>query len=395
MIKKTDIIISGGGLSGLIATVAFGSSGYNVLCVEPNTSFEEINSKEKDIRTTAYLQPSQAFLQKIGIWPLVAHTSTPLDVMRIADAAGDNLTIRDFNSSDISNTPFGWNVGNWDMRIALLDQIGKLPNVDFRSGVFVKKIFTRSTCATVTLSDELSIDAKLVVAADGRNSSIRSEAGIEVKQVDFEQSALSFSVTHALPHRNISTEVHKAGGPFTLVPLPDYKGQPSSAVVWMDSTENINKINTMPIAAFNTAITERSAEVLGKLNSVTNRTIWPIISQLAQRFYAERIAFIAEAAHVLPPIGAQGLNLTIGDIKTLLELVNSSSHDVGSLNVLKKYNRIRQPVAQAKVIGIGWLNRASKAEGPVGSSARKMGLNLIYNIKPLRQALMQIGTGLH
>ena len=395
MIKKTDIIISGGGLSGLIATVAFGSSGYNVLCVEPNTSFDEINSKEKDIRTTAYLQPSQAFLQKIGIWPLVAHTSTPLDVMRIADAAGDNLNIRDFNSSDISNTPFGWNVRNWDMRIALLDRIEKLPNVDFRSGIFVKKIFTRSTCATVTLSDELSIDAKLVVAADGRNSSIRSESGIEVKQVDFEQSALSFSVTHALPHRNISTEVHKTGGPFTLVPLPDYKGQPSSAVVWMDSTENINKINTMPIADFNTVITKRSAGVVGKLNSITNRTIWPIISQLAQRFYAERIAFIAETAHVLPPIGAQGLNLTIGDIKTLLELVNSSSHDVGSLNVLKKYNRIRRPLAQAKVIGIGWLNRASQAEGPVGSSARKMGLNLIHNIKPLRQALMQIGTGLH
>ena len=180
-----------------------------------------------------------------------------------------------------------------------------------------------------------------------------------------------------------------------MVPLPDYKGQPSSAVVWMDSTDNINKINKMPIATFNTAITERSAEVLGKLNSVTNRTIWPIISQLAQRFYAERIAFIAETARVIPPIGAQGLNLTIGDIKTLLELVNSSSHDVGSLNVLKKYNRIRRPIAQAKVIGIGWLNRASKAEGPVGSRARKMGLNLIHNIKPLRQALMQIGTGLH
>ena len=391
MKHREEILVSGGGLAGLIAAVAFGDSGYEVLCIDPTG---ENKFKQVDLRTTAYLQPSQLFLQKIGVWPLVEHSSTPLEIMRIADMAGEKLTVKDFNSSDISDAPFGWNVRNLDMREGLLARIKALPNVVYETGLSTASTTSRSTMARVTLSNSRIIDCKLLIAADGRDSSIREQAGVAMKRTEFGQSALSFSVTHELPHNNISTEVHKVGGPFTLVPLPDFEGKPSSAVVWMDKTENINNIKALPPAAFNAAITQRSGAVLGKLTSVTNCAKWPIISQLADHFFAERTAFIAETAHVVPPIGAQGLNLSIGDIETLLKLAKSSSDDIGSLTLLKKYHKIRRPIAQSRVIGVGLLNLASKADGPIAARARALGLNAIHNIKPLRHALMQLGIGL-
>ena len=391
MKKQKEIVISGGGLAGLIAAVAFGDSGYEVLCIDPT---DENKFKRVDLRTTAYLQPSQLFLQKIGVWPLVEHSSAPLKIMRIADIAGEKLTVKDFNSSDISDVPFGWNVRNLDMRKGLLARIKALPNVVYETGLSTASTTSRSTMARVTLSNRRIIDCKLLIAADGRDSSIREQAGVAMKRTEFGQSALSFSVTHELPHNNISTEVHKVGGPFTLVPLPDFEGNPSSAVVWMDKTDDINNIKALPPAAFNATITQRSGAVLGKLTAVTNCAKWPIISQLADHFFAERTAFIGETAHVVPPIGAQGLNLSIGDIETLLKLAKSSSDDIGSLTVLKKYHKIRRPIAQSRVIGVGLLNRASKAEGPIATRARALGLNAIHNIKPLRHALMQLGIGL-
>ena len=393
MVDHKDIVISGGGIAGLVAAVAFGDAGFDVLCVDPKPPVTNRDTTGADLRTTAYLQPGQTFLQTIGIWPLVADRSAPLQIMRIVDAAGPDLVTKDFNATDISDAPFGWNVGNWDMRDGLLSRIAALPNVVFEPGLSTTSTNTRSTEARVTLSDGRLISCQLLIAADGRDSAIRKTARIAAKRSEFGQLALSFAVTHAMGHDNISTEVHKGGGPFTLVPLPDFEGQPSSAVVWMDKILDIQAMQALSIDEFNAEMTERSAGVLGPLSLITARTAWPIISQLAGSFYSERTAFIAEAAHVVPPIGAQGLNLSLGDIETLLELVKASPGGIGELPVLKKYHQVRRPIAQSRVIGVGALNRASKAEGPAATRARALGLDAIHRIAPLRRALMQLGLG--
>ena len=345
MIDHKDIVISGGGIAGLVAAVAFGDAGFDVLCVDPTPPVTNRDTAGADLRTTAYLQPGQAFLERIGVWPLVADRSSPLQVMRIVDAAGPDLITKDFNAADISNAPFGWNVGNWDMRDGLLNRIASIPNVVFGPGLSTTSTNTRSTEARVTLSDGRLISCKLLIAADGRGSAIREAAGIATKRSQFGQLALSFAVTHAMEHGNISTEVHKGGGPFTLVPLPDFGGQPSSAVVWMDRILEIQAMQALSVVEFNAKITARSAGVLGPLSLITARTAWEIISQLASSFYSERTAFIAEAAHVVPPIGAQGLNLSLGDIEALLELTKASPSSIGELSVLKKYHQARRRIA--------------------------------------------------
>ena len=393
MVDQKDIVISGGGIAGLVAAVAFGDAGFDVLCVDPTVPITNRDIAGADLRTTAYLQPGQAFLQAIGVWPLIKDRSAPLQVMRIVDAVGQDLVTKDFDAADISDAPFGWNVGNWDMREGLLSQISALPNVDFKPGLSTTATSSRSTEARVTLSNGRVISCKLLIAADGRDSTIRKAAGIKAKRSEFGQLALSFAVTHAMTHDNISTEVHKSGGPFTLVPLPDFEGTPSSAVVWMDMAIAIRAMQALPNDAFDVEITARSAGVLGPLTLITARTAWPIISQLAGSFYSERMAFIAEAAHVVPPIGAQGLNLSLGDIEVLLELAKANPKSLGDVKMLKKYHQARRPVAQSRVIGVGALNRASRANGAVASQARALGLDAIHRIAPLRHALMHLGLG--
>jgi 2-octaprenyl-6-methoxyphenol hydroxylase len=178
------------------------------------------------------------------------------------------------------------------------------------------------------------------------------------------------------------------------VPLPDFNGKPSSAVVWMDRVNAIKQMQSLPTEAFDAAITERSAGVLGQLELITARSAWPIISQLSDQFFAERTAFIAEAAHVVPPIGAQGLNLSLGDIEVLLDLAKAAPEQIGEADMLKRYHQARRPIAQSRVLGVGALNRASKAEGPIAARARALGLDAIHRITPLRHQLMQLGLGI-
>ena len=137
------------------------------------------------------------------------------------------------------------------------------------------------------------------------------KAGISVKTHNFGQKALAFAVTHSIPHKNISTEIHLSGGPFTLVPLRDHDGKPSSAVVWMDKSEEAAKLMNMKDKEFEEEMTQRSCNVLGPLKLASKKSSWPIISQIADRIYSQRLALIGETAHVVPPIGAQGLNLSL------------------------------------------------------------------------------------
>ena len=393
--EKFDIVISGGGVAGLIAAVAFGNAGFTTLCVDPTPPITNRDQKGADLRTTAFLQPGISFLQRIGVWPHVSGDSAPLQIMRIADAAGDKLIKHDFNATDISDMPFGRNVGNWAMRAGLLTRLQDLPNVDFRPSVASTNILTATTHARVRLSDATTVHCKMLIAADGRDSPTRQALGINVKRTTYDQKALSFAVNHPHPHSQVSIEVHKTGGPFTLVPLPDYHGQPSSAVVWMDTAAHIEKLHTMPIPAFNDAATLRSAGVLGDLTLVSGRSSWPIISQIAKRFYGERTALIAETAHVVPPIGAQGLNLSLGDIEALLDLAVATPADIGSPAMLLAYQRARRLHVRTRVAGVAALNRASISHSPIIGHLRAQGLNLIHRVSPIRKTLMRMGLGAH
>lgn len=393
---NTDILISGGGVAGLTAAAAFGSAGFKVICVDPEPPVTVMEDAGADLRTTAFLQPSVPVLEAAGLWSRLEPHAAPLQVMRIIDAGGpvaEPRIIKDFNAADISEQPFGWNLPNWLLRREMVARLAELPNVDFRPGTATERLMTRESEALVTLSDGSRISARLVVAADGRNSIMRQAAGIAVKTMRYGQKALAFAVTHPIPHQNVSTEIHRSGGPFTLVPLPDRDGTPCSAIVWMETGPEVARLAALPVAEFEAAMNERSCHILGPLTLVSRRSVWPIINQVADRMSGERIALIAEAAHVVPPIGAQGLNMSLADLRELLSLCQADPANLGSAKMLDAYHSKRHLEVQARAKGIDALNRASMMGDPALRDMRATALNALYSIAPVRKTLMRAGLG--
>jgi len=395
-VQDIDIFISGGGVAGLAATVAFAQAGFSTLSVDPAPPITTQDDAGADLRTTAFLQPAQTFLERIGLWQRFAPHAAPLQVMRIVDAGGELAEPRathDFNAADISDQPFGWNLPNWLLRREMVAHIATLPTATFRPGVGTTGILTRLREARVTLSDGTRLRAKLIIAADGRNSPVRGALGIKVKTTRYGQKALAFAVTHDHPHNNVSTEIHRSGGPFTLVPLPDHEGRPCSAIVWMERGPEAKRLVALPEAAFEAEMTARSAGLYGALTLVSRRSIWPIISQVADRMAGERTALIAEAAHVVPPIGAQGLNMSLADIATLLEIAEANHTDPGAAEGLARYTRARHAEVKARVTGVDALNRASMADAQGLRDMRLRALNGLYSVAPVRRILMRAGLG--
>ena len=394
--ENVDILISGGGVAGLTAAAAFGKAGFSVICADPTPPVTERDAEGSDLRTTAFLQPSQTLLDQIGLWDRYAPHAAALQIMRIVDAGGEvsePRLVKEFDASDISEKPFGWNLPNWLLRRELMAFLQDLPNVDFRQGVGTKSLFTRTQEARVTLTDGSLISCRLVIAADGRSSPMRDAAGIGVKTMRYGQKALAFAVTHPQQHQNVSTEIHRSGGPFTLVPLPDYQGKSSTAIVWMETGPKVDRLAKLPVPEFEAAMNERSCGILGELTLASRRTVWPIISQVAERMSSERLALIAEAAHVVPPIGAQGLNMSLGDLRALLDLATANPSKLGSRRMLDQYHKTRHGEVQVRVTGIDVLNRASMAHAQPLRDARAMGLNALYSLAPVRKTLMQMGLG--
>lgn len=395
--ETTDILISGGGVAGLSAAAALGSAGFRVLCVDPAPPVTEASADAADLRTTAFLQPSVRVLAAAGLWDRLAPHAAALQVMRIIDAGGPDPVarlVKDFNAAEISDQPFGWNLPNWLLRREMVARLAELPDVRFRPGIGFARMLVRDAQALVTLTDGTQVAARLVIGADGRSSPVREALGIGVRTLRYGQKALAFAVGHDLPHGNVSTEVHRSGGPFTLVPLPDRDGRPASAVVWMETGPEVARLSALPVPEFEAEMTRRSSGVLGPLSLLSRRSVWPIISQLADRMAAPRAVLMAEAAHVLPPIGAQGLNMSLADLACLLDLAGQHRDDPGQLAVTDGYHRNRHRDVQLRFSGVDLLNRASMVNAPALRDLRSQTLDALYSMRQLRHMLMHAGLGL-
>ncbi|MCC5986734.1 MAG: UbiH/UbiF family hydroxylase [Pararhodobacter sp.] len=395
MRDSVEILVAGGGVAGLAAAAAFGSAGYSVLCVDPAPPVTEADAPGADLRTTAFLQPSIPVLQAAGLWERLVPHAMPLQVMRIVDAGGDEPVARtshEFDAADVSEQPFGWNLPNWLLRREFLARLGELPGVRFEPGIAATGLLTRESEAIITLSDGRRVSAQMLIAADGRSSPMRAALGIGVQTFRYGQKALAFAVTHDLPHENVSTEIHRSGGPFTLVPLPDLDGKPCSAVVWMEAGPEIARLQALAKDAFEEAMNARACGLFGRLRLASGLTVWPIIAQIAERFHGERSALVAEAAHVVPPIGAQGLNMSLADLKALIDLARPET--LGSAEMLLAYHRRRWPEVRLRLAGVDMLNRASMVASRPLRDARATALNALYSMRPVRHGLMRLGIGM-
>jgi len=394
--EHTDIFISGAGIAGLAAALGFAKAGFTVTLADPTSPPRSGGEDGSDLRSTAFLQPAMDFLRSVGAWDALSDAATPLETLRVVNCAGsppEPQSERAFCAADLGEPAFGWNLPNWMTRRVLSDLAAAQPGIDLKLGTGFSKLLARDREAIVTLTDKTRRRARLVIAADGRASPLRDAAGIDVETTRYGQKALAFAVTHDLPHEGISTELYLAGGAFVLVPLPDQNGKPASAVVWMNDGSEAARLMALSDEAFSTAATERSCHALGRLHLVTARNLWPVVTQRAKSLTAQRVALVAEAAHVLPPIGAQGLNTSLHDVAHLLDLAASAPESLGSREMLDRYARARAQDIHTRARIIDLYNRICRSDLPPIQNLRSLGLKLVHDIAPLRKTVMRAGMG--
>ncbi|MEM9427542.1 MAG: FAD-dependent monooxygenase [Pseudomonadota bacterium] len=392
----TDIFISGGGIAGLSAGIALANAGFRVVLADPAPPASDSDDSKADLRSTAFLQPARGLLEDAGLWPLLEPSATPLEALRVIDLAGAPpkiATERTFSAADLGESAFGWNLPNWLTRKVLTDAAAETPNLELRLGTGFAKLLTRESEALVTLTDGTRLSARLAIAADGRASPLREAAGMPVETTRYGQKALALAVSHPVAHECVSTELYHAGGAFVLVPLPDHKGTPASAVVWMQDGPEAQRLAALDDTAFGAAATERSAHVLGPLTPITARRVWPVITQTAHTLTAERVALIAEAAHVMPPIGAQGLNTSLNDVRALLDAAKADPDALGTAPFLNAYAKARHKDVAARAKVIDGYNRLCRSDAGPAQALRSLGLKLVHDVAPVRRAIMRAGMG--
>ncbi len=393
---QTDIFISGGGIAGLSAGVALAQAGFHVVLADPAPPPASSEEAGADLRSTAFLQPARALLEGSGLWSRLYEAATPLEALRVINLTDDPARIateRTFRSTDLGEAAFGWNLPNWLTRKVLTEAAAETPNLDLRLGTGFGQLLARDREALITLSDGTRLSARLAIAADGRASPLREAAGIGVDTTRYGQKALAFAVSHAMPHECVSTELYDQGGAFVLVPLPDHDARPASAVVWMQDGPEAQRLAGLDDAEFGRAATLRSAGVLGPLTAITPRRVWPVVTQTARALTARRVALVAEAAHVMPPIGAQGLNTSLGDVRVLLDAAIAKPEAIGSEPFLQDYARARHKDIAARAQVIDLYNRLCRTDTAPAQAVRTLGLKLVHDVAPLRRSVMRAGMG--
>lgn len=379
-----EVAIVGGGPAGLTAAIALASAGIDAALVAPRTS--------ADHRTTALLASSVTALETLGVWDVCAGQAAPLRVMRIIDATRRLVRAPEvsFTAAEIGLDAFGHNIENRHLVAALDTRVAQLPLLQ-RIDDEARSVELHDSKVVITLKNGGTVTAQLTIAADGRRSLCRIAAGIETDGRVYPQTALTFNLAHSRPHRDTSTEFHTESGPFTLVPLP---GQRSSLVCVVDPVEG-ERISTLDALALSSEIERRSHFILGTISVEPGRGVFPLAVETARSFGRHRIALVGEAAHLMPPIGAQGLNLGLRDAACIGELVVAGRRDggdVGAPDLLARYDTLRRADVNSRTIAVDLLNRTLLSDFLPVQSARGLGLYLIDRVGPLRRAVMREGV---
>lgn len=370
--------VVGAGPVGLTAGLLLAMLGVRTAVISPPL-------ERTDKRTAGLFTGSVTLLQNLGVWDGLAADCAPILGIRLIDGRGKLLRAPEtlFRAGEQGLDTFGFNVPNAAMTEALTSAARRQPNLTFIPQA-ARSIDVEANGAIITLADNGRVTCDVVVGADGRHSLARAAAGIATTSWDYPQAAIVTSFTHQRPHRGISTEFHRDHGPLTTVPMPGNQ----SSLVWVDGREEAARIAALPDQAFGDELEARLGGLLGSLSNFAPRGMFPLSGLSAETLGRGRVGLIGEAAHVMPPIGAQGLNLGLRDAAALAERIAGAA-DLE--DAVRLYAQDRKVDVASRMTAIDALNRSLLTGFLPVHLMRGLGLYALNASQTLRRLVVSEG----
>jgi 2-octaprenyl-6-methoxyphenol hydroxylase len=393
--RRFDCILVGGGLVGQTLALALAAHELSVAVIERADPDAHL-APEYDGRASAIASATGRMLRALGLGDVLDREGCPIRAIRVTDGLSPRFLHFDSAEAEPAE-PLGTMVENRALRVALLARLRATPLITLFAPVRIAATERGADRAAVTLGDGQRLEAPVILACDGRQSALRTEAGIRTARWQYDGTAIVTMLRHELPHRNVASELFYAEGPFAQLPMTDLAdGTHRSALVWTVHNRDAAGIKALSPRALAHEAAKRMGGFLGALEVIAPVASYPLSLHHAERYWAERLILVGDAAHGIHPIAGQGLNMGLRDVAALAEVLSDSARlglDLGHPDVARRYERWRRADNSAVAAATDGLARLFGVPGQTATRIRSAGLAAVNRLPPLRRAFMKVARG--
>lgn len=390
--QSCDVLIVGGGMVGATLACALGEKNFQVVMLDNQQPAMDWPEEGYDLRVSAITRATQRILETLNVWPgIVAERISPYRDMHVWDAGGEGVI--HFDSAELGEASLGHIVENRVTLKALHQRIRQLDSVTFIPGVMATSLDINEANVNLKLNNGSEVIAQLIVAADGSRSWVRQQRGISVRGWDYDQAALVTYVKTEHSHKETAWQRFLPTGPLAFLPLTDGY----SSIVWSTSPELAGELKTMPAEHFAIELQAAFEDRLGTIDEVGPRAVFPLRFFETSAYIQHRLALIGDAAHTIHPLAGQGVNLGMSDAASLAEVLigaRKNKKDIGSLKVLREYERWRRADNRNMLITMDGFKRLFSNESSLLGWVRNTGMSLLDKTPLLKNMIVKQAMGL-
>jgi len=330
---KTDVLIVGSGLVGLVAAHCLSSLNYKVILVDKKNFIDTKNSF-KDTRTVAVSEGSKIFLESLSLWSSLKNYAEPIKDIKVYNRSLSNKIL--FKNQK-KNKKLGYVIENKKFSKILIHKLQKFKNTTIHYGFDLTDVKLNDR-NSIAFSNKAIVNSKILIAADGKNSKIKKIVGNKTFKKNYAESALVLNFIHQKKLDNSAYEIFYKTGPLAILPMKSSEKNFQSTVIWSNKDRFLKKLINMDPLFVRSFMEEKIGNIVGNINKINSSQIFPLSAHINDFFYNKRLIYVGDAAHSIHPIAGQGWNLGVSDVKNLFELSKNKKIDIGSDLFCQMYN---------------------------------------------------------
>jgi 2-octaprenyl-3-methyl-6-methoxy-1,4-benzoquinol hydroxylase/2-octaprenylphenol hydroxylase len=388
---ELDAIVVGAGAIGTALALALARDGFEVALVETRAPKPWRADDEVDLRVVALAPDARDLFMDLDVWSSTAGARmSPYRRMRVWDASAPGEL--DFDAANDGVAALGWIIENKLIQHALWQAVEAERGVRVLCPAEVAAVANDEEHAEVTLADGTRLNARVLLAADGAESPVRTMLGIDCTGRDYRQRAVVAHVATARPHEDTAWQRFLPGGPLAFLPLADGR----SSIVWSLPEAEAARVLALDDAAFRTELGSAFDFRLGEITGSTARAAFPLRMRLAQKYVSGRCVLAGDAAHVVHPLAGQGMNLGFRDVacvRRVLRNARERGSDIGATHMLRRYERERRSENALAARGLDAIERLFRASDPPTPTLRGLGLSIVDRLAPVKQLFASMAAG--